>query len=152
MSTALRDTIEREMVLKAPIERVYGALSTTEGICGWFTHSLEGSVDSGEDVVFVWKGSESTFRVSVHFVALNPVHYVAYRWVPGSESGECDVLATANTLVEFHLEPIEEGTKLRMVESGFASLPAHYCEQAFKENNSGWDEELPKLKAFVEKE
>ncbi|MBX3119299.1 MAG: SRPBCC family protein [Fimbriimonadaceae bacterium] len=150
MNNTLQDTIEREMILNAPIGRVYHALADAKGICSWFMTAIEGKYEAGEDVVFMFQGSTAVFRVSAHIVAMDPQHYCAYRWVPGSDTIEGDLSKVATTLVEFFLTETEGGTKLRMVESGFTSLSPDYYEQAFKDNNGGWDEELPKLKAFVE--
>lgn len=150
MNNTLQDTIEREMILKAPIERVFNGLADAKSMCSWFMNGIEGDYRAGQNVVFIFKGSTQTFRVSAHIVAMDPNHYFAYRWVPGSDSIEGDLTEAATTLVEFFLEEVDGGTKLRMVESGFASLPAEYYEQAFSDNSGGWDEELPKLKAYIE--
>ena len=44
------------------------------------------------------------------------------------------------TLVAFSLEPVAEGTRLRLVESGFASLSDQRRATAFGENDEGWGE------------
>ena len=46
---------------------------------------------------------------------------------------------------EFELEEIEGGTRLLLVESGFASLPA----ESRDENEAGWDEELGHLRNYL---
>lgn len=62
-----------------------------------------------------------------------------------------DVLAEPNTLVEFRLEETEEGTRVNLTESGFASLRPGVYEDAMRENTSGWDSELAELVALFEK-
>lgn len=60
------------------------------------------------------------------------------------------MLSQAHTLVEFFLADAEGKTLARMVESGFATLPSDYYDQAMRENTSGWDYELKELQNYVE--
>ena len=48
MNTKLQDTIERVLVLKASIQRVYHAISSAEGLVKWFPNRIEGKVEPGE--------------------------------------------------------------------------------------------------------
>jgi Activator of Hsp90 ATPase homolog 1-like protein len=64
----------------------------------------------------------------------------SYRWEPGQVRA-----GGATTLVEFELEEIEGGTRLSLVESGFASLKP----ESRRENEFGWDDELGHLRAYV---
>lgn len=52
--------------------------------------------------------------------------------------------AGVSTLVEFSLAPDGEGTRLRLVESGFTD------DKHRAQNSGGWDSELADLVAFVE--
>ncbi len=148
----MQDRIEREVVLKAPAERVYQAIADPTQIVKWFPDRVEGSLDKGSRPVFDFEGYG---KVGLYVVAADPHTYFAYRWVPGEtgseeESVPADVLAVANTLVEFHLEPVAEGTKLRLVESGFSNLPSERIEKALSDNNSGWDYMLKRLAEMFE--
>ena len=49
-----------------------------------------------------------------------------------------------------HLEPIQEGTRLTIVESGFDRLPAHRRERAFRMNEGGWTGQAENLRKHVE--
>lgn len=146
MNTALQDTIEREITLKAPIERVYRAL--TDDLTAWFPKAIEGKVAQGENCVFDF-GEYG--KGCVHIVATDPHTYFAYRWVPGANNFVGDVRTVPNTLVEFRLAPIDEGTRLTMIESGFASLPAEHYAKAIEDNTGGWDYELAELVKYLEK-
>jgi uncharacterized protein YndB with AHSA1/START domain len=55
------------------------------------------------------------------------------------------------TLVEFKLAPIESGTRLTVVESGFDALPAERQPLALRMNDGGWQEQVGNIKAHVEK-
>ena len=86
-------------------------------------------------------------------VAVEPHTRFSYRWAPfedpsGDEPGEGN-----STLVEFTLQPEGDGTRLRVVESGFASLATSEAQrqQNFKGNTEGWEFETGELRAYAEK-
>ncbi len=139
----MQDVIEREITVKAPKERVYTAIADPEQIVTWFPEAIEGTLEVGEQPVFSF-GEHGKTRVYIE--AAKPFEYFAYRWVPGSHgTADTEVLKVPNTLVEFHIEESEEGTKVKLKESGFASLPAEVMEQSFKENSGGWEFMLGRL-------
>lgn len=148
MNTTLQDTINREVVISAPMERVYSAISDAKELAKWFPDAIEGEIRPGERPVFDF-GEYG--KHSIYVVATDPHSYVAYRWIPGgTESFIGDVLEKPNTLCEFHLDEIPEGTRVRLIESGFASLPADFYEKAYKDNSGGWNVMIARLKRFVE--
>ena len=54
------------------------------------------------------------------------------------------------TYVEFTLEPEGEGTRLRVIESGFAQLPVDTRREAFDSHCEGWERELGELADFFD--
>ena len=54
------------------------------------------------------------------------------------------------TYVEFTLEPIGAGTRLTVVESGFAQLPEDVHTKAFDGNTEGWSHELGELVVYLD--
>jgi hypothetical protein len=54
------------------------------------------------------------------------------------------------TYVEFTLEPAGAGTRLTVVESGFAQLPADVYSKAYDGNTEGWAKELGELAAYLD--
>ena len=54
------------------------------------------------------------------------------------------------TYVEFTLEPVGSGTRLTVVESGFAQLPPDAHDKAFGGNVKGWASELGELVAYLD--
>ncbi|WP_279571405.1 SRPBCC domain-containing protein [Streptomyces sp. 8K308] len=54
------------------------------------------------------------------------------------------------TFVEFTLEPVTEGTRLRLVESGFAQAAVEMARSAHKTNSQGWDAELADLGTYLD--
>ena len=53
------------------------------------------------------------------------------------------------TYVEFTLEPYDAGTRLTVVESGFAQLPDDAHQKAFGGNTEGWANELGELVEYL---
>jgi uncharacterized protein YndB with AHSA1/START domain len=139
MTSQLQDRIERTIVINAPIERVFRGVR--EDMLG----KTVGELAADSHVVFdfgEWGKS------SVHVIAYQPPTYVAYRWVPGTIF-EGDIYEKGSTLVEFFLTEVEGGTEFRLVESGFASLPAERFTEALENNTAGWDEELNNLVEYI---
>lgn len=151
MSTTVQDTIQKEVHIKASREAVYAALTDPVQLAGWFPDAVEGEIKPGERPVFDF-GQYG--RHSAYVVATDPYHYVAYRWIPGSvyvpQGFIGDVLHEPNTLCEFHLEEVDGGTRVRLVESGFASLPEQYYAKSIEDNTSGWNIMMVRLKEFAE--
>ena len=54
-------------------------------------------------------------------------------------------------MVELRLERSGEGTRLLLVESGFADLPPDRAPLAFRSNEGGWTEQMDNVKAYVER-
>ena len=153
MNSTIQDSIEREIVVRAPKERVYAALTTPEQFVKWFSIGVEGRLDTGERPTLDF-GEYGEFTIYV--VAANPHDYFAYRCVPGSiycpQGFKGDVLAHPNTLVEFTLEEVEGGTKVHLKESGISSLPAEVIEQTLTGNSAGWDFMLGRLLGYLNNE
>ena len=135
----MQDAIIREIIIDAPQERVYQANTTPSEIVKWFPDTVEGgTLEVGQEPIFSFERASHKRRV--HIEAADPYGYFAYRWVPGpSGEGAGDVLSIPNTLVEFLIEVVAEGTKVTVKESGFASLPLSEAESSFKDNNGGWE-------------
>ncbi len=142
MPTNVQDVIEREIIVKAPQDKVYQAITDPVEIIKWFPDTIEGSLAVGERPILGFGGHGKS---QIYIEAAKPHDYFAYRWVPGSGGIIGDVLKVANTLVEFHILPVEEGTKIVVKESGFASLPAEVAEKSFMENSGGWEFMISRL-------
>ncbi len=150
MSTTITDTIEREILFKAPIQRVYDAITQPDQIVKWFPDAVTGALEPGKQAVFAFEGYG---EAPVYIVATEPPSYFAYRWLPGSSYDKTtfdgNVLSAPNTLVEFNLEEEPGGTRLRFKESGFSSLPAEVIEKSLADNNEGWTYMFDRLEKFL---
>src|ERR687897_922068 len=86
-------------------------------------------------------------------VAVEPRTRFAYRWAPFKEPGGEAPVDGNSTLVEFTLAPEGDATRLRVVESGFASLATSEEQRArnHEGNTRGWEHETDELRAYAEK-
>jgi uncharacterized protein YndB with AHSA1/START domain len=150
MKSAMQDSIEKEIFVRASKERVYAALTTPDQFVKWFADGVEGKFDAGERPILDFGEYGKT---EIFVVAADPFDYFAYRWVPAAIA--CpkgffgDALAHPNTLVEFKLETVDGGTKVHLKESGIASLPTEMIEQALSDNASGWTYMIGRLEEYL---
>lgn len=138
------DRIEREVLVKAPRERVWSAITAPEELTAWFGDTAEVDLRPGGEASFGWSGYGHSFRAVVETV--EAPHRFSYRWASKSDT---PLAAGPSTLVEFTLEEADEGTRVFVVESGFTSFPEEEYEQAIGGNETGWDAELADLVEYV---
>ena len=144
------DRIERETVINAPVERVWELITQAEHLGRWFGDAgAEIDLRPGGAMALCWT-EHGTTRGRV--VTVEPHTRFSYRWAPfkdpnGDEPGEGN-----STLVEFTLQPEGDGTRLRVVESGFASLATADAQrrQNLEGNTEGWAFEIGELRAYAE--
>jgi uncharacterized protein YndB with AHSA1/START domain len=145
----IMDRIEREVTVKAPIERVWAVLTEPEHIAQWFGDGAAGDPRRGE-LVLSWK-EYGDFPVVVE--RYEPPHAFSFRWVTGiPESGTRPVPGNS-TLVEFTLADDGGATRLTVVESGFESLDMPKDQQLknAEDNTDGWRQEMDELREYAER-
>ena len=144
------DQIEREIVIDAPVERVWALITEAEHLGRWFGDAgAEIDLRPGGAIVLRW-AEHGTSRGRV--VAVEPQSRFSYRWAALFARDEEPVEGNS-TLVEFTLAPEGAGTRLRVVESGFASLATSDEERAknVEGNTRGWEIETDELREYAEK-
>jgi len=134
------DSIEREVVLPVPPARVWAALTRADQLGAWFGTRAAVDLRPGGEVVFTWDRSTGASTSRGIIEALEPTRRFAFRWQ--ANPGEPPM-----TRVEFTLEPHPEGTRLRVVESGFASLPPELRTR--ERHVEGWQRELGDLAEYL---
>ncbi|WP_431982081.1 SRPBCC domain-containing protein [Streptomyces qinglanensis] len=138
------DRIERETVLRHPAERVWAALTTAEGLSQWFGSVAEIDLRPGGRAYFRWDGLDQESVATITIV--DPPHRLAFTWPIEGWPGDDAPL----TLVTFTLEPVADGTRLRLVESGFAQAADHIARSAHQANSQGWTAELGDLETYLD--
>jgi uncharacterized protein YndB with AHSA1/START domain len=143
-------TVRRTITVKAPIEKVWAAITEEEHLARWFPHNarLE-PVAVGAGGVFTWDGYGS-FPVVVE--EINAPTMIAYRWNnasdPTAPATAGDVDPAQSTVFRFTLEAAPEGTRLTVVETGFDRLENPGA--SMESNRGGWNSELDELVAYLE--
>lgn len=147
----LTDRIERDVLLKVPLARVWRALSNAEEFGDWFGVALKGKTFAvGQHVQgqITSPGYEHlVFDVLIE--RIEPQRLLAFRWHPYAVNPNTDYSQEPTTLVEFELKAIEGGTLLTVVESGYDNVPPARRLEAFRMNSGGWDEQMENIKKHV---
>jgi len=152
----MSDRIEKRIELKAPISRVWRALTDYHEFGEWFRVKLdgpfvEGQVSRGQ---MTYPGSEHVKWEAV-VKKMEPERLFSFTW-PHPKSFDRvhysgDHSADPRTLVEFRLEKSKTGTVLILTESGFDQLPGDFRLEAFRRNEGGWTEQMKNIENYVAK-
>jgi uncharacterized protein YndB with AHSA1/START domain len=139
------DRIEKEILIDAPLEVVWGVVTEPEHVGVWFSDSAEIDLRPGGNATLTWDEHGSA-RAWIERV--EPPHLFAFRWARpiGVEPERGN-----STLVEFNLVAESERTRLHVVETGFREFDWPEDEKAkyAEGNRQGWDLELGELQEYV---
>lgn len=127
-------TVEKELFIKASVEQVFRAITDPVELGRWFGQQAEVDLRPGGALRFTWV-PEGTEGGTV--VAVEPPRRFVFQW--GSKHV---------TEVAFVLTPHDDGTLLRLTETGFGA--GDDWDRMYIENNRGWDKELGHLRTWVE--
>ncbi|MBX3389439.1 MAG: SRPBCC family protein [Phycisphaeraceae bacterium] len=147
------DRIEKQIEIRSSVDRIWKALTDHREFGAWFGVALEGPFVAGKKTHgrITYPGYEHlVFKVEV--VALKPMEYFAFRWHPYAINPKVDYSAETPTLVEFHLQPKNDGVLLRVTESGFDKVPAHRRDEAFRMNSGGWEIQVNNIREYIDNE
>jgi uncharacterized protein YndB with AHSA1/START domain len=145
------EQIERETVIAAPVERVWTLLTEAEHLGRWFGDTgAEIDLRPGGAFSLSWE-QHGTVRGRV--VDVEPNQRFSYRWIVVGDRENADPVAGNSTLVEFTLHAEGDGTRLRVVESGFASLDTEVEKQSerVEDNRRGWGIKVGDLRDYAER-
>jgi uncharacterized protein YndB with AHSA1/START domain len=147
----MNDRIEKVVDLTAPVSRVWRALTDHQEFGTWFRVRLEGPFVPGQASRghITYPGYEH-LRWEAVVQAMEPERRFSFTWHPYAVDPKADYSGEPSTLVEFTLEPIPTGTRLRIVESGFDRLPAHRRDEAFRMNGRGWSAQAENIARHVD--
>jgi uncharacterized protein YndB with AHSA1/START domain/uncharacterized protein YciI len=138
-------TILAQVDIRAPIERVYAALTKGDEIVKWW----------GSDELYrttgwtselrpqgAWKSTGvgadgSPFTVSGEYLVVEPPHRLTFTWKPEWDGGHVST-------VTYRLEPTPEGTRLVLRHEGLAGRP-----DSCRGHSQGWERVLGWLAAHA---
>lgn len=144
------DRIEREIVIAAPIDRVWDVVTKPEHVGVWFGQGQPVDIDLRPGGTMVLDhGVHGLFPTRI--VTVDEPHRFSYRWAsayPGEPATEDN-----STLVEFILTTEGDKTRLVVVETGFASLEIPLERQStasYESHTAGWLEVTGNLARYAE--
>ena len=128
---------EKVITVEASADAVFNALTTVEGLAGWWTSRVAGSSGQGGEVRFTFDGPDSCdmFVESAERPALVRWKVRACPFLP-------DWVGTHPT---FTITPVADASQLHFRHHGLQ--PTLEC---WDDCRPGWDHYLPSLKALVE--
>lgn len=144
------DRIEKRMELKAPVARVWRALTDYREFGQWFRVKLDGPFVAGQ----VSRG-HVTYPGYEHLKweavvqKMEPERLFSFTWHPYAIDPNADYSQETPTLVEFRLEKSAGGTLLLLTESGFNKLPKERRLEAFRRNDGGWTMQMKNIEEHV---
>jgi len=146
----MTDRIEKRIELKAPVSRVWRALTDYREFGQWFRVNLEAPFAAGQTARgnITYPGYEHlTMELVVQ--KLEPERLFSFTWHPNAVDPKKDYSSEPSTLVEFRLEQNGTGTLLTLTESGFDKVPSDRRPEAFRRNDGGWSEQMKNIAGHV---
>jgi uncharacterized protein YndB with AHSA1/START domain len=137
------DRIERTVQLAHPPATVWTALTTAEGLSAWFGNEAGIDLRPGGQAWMKWDGG---YKADMRVERVEEPNVFGYTWHINGLPDE----DPRRTYVEFTLEPDGAGTRLTVVESGFAQLPEDEYSTAYDGNTGGWTSELGELVSYLD--
>ena len=146
------DRIEKRIELKAPVSRVWRAITDYREFGEWFRVKLDGPFVAGAASTghITYPGYEHLKWEAV-VQKMEPERLFSFTWHPFAVDPKMDYSKEAPTLVEFRLEKTATGTLLVLTESGFDKIPAERRLEAFQRNDGGWTAQMKNIENHVAK-
>ena len=159
--TSNTDRIQKTTVLRAPLERVWRAISDARRFGTWFGVEFDGPFVAGTRLAGrivptkvdaeVAKAQEAyagtAFECTVE--RMEPMQHFSFRWHPYAVEPGADYSSEPTTLVEFELEEVAGRTKLTITESGYDQVPLERRAEAFSANEGGWTAQLNLIEKYL---
>jgi uncharacterized protein YndB with AHSA1/START domain len=140
------DRIEKRIEPRAPISRVWRALTDYREFGEWFRVKVEGPFVPGQESRghITYPGYEHLPWEAV-VQKMEFERLFSFTWHPYAIDPKIDYSGETPTLVEFRLEKTASGTLLILTESGFDKIPSGRRLEAFRMNDGGWTEQMKNI-------
>jgi uncharacterized protein YndB with AHSA1/START domain len=138
------DRIERTVELAHPPDRVWAALTTEEGLGTWFGQAAAIDLRPGGAARMSWTDG---YAVDMRVERVEEPEVFGFTWqIKGLPDDD-----PRRTYVEFTLVPDGTGTRLTVVETGFAQLPDATHRPEYDGHVDGWAQELAELAGYLDR-
>jgi uncharacterized protein YndB with AHSA1/START domain len=150
MAVAVTDRIEKNVLLNAPLARVWRALTDAREFGRWFGVEFDGPFVAGAPLRGVIAPTQADAEVAkmqqpyagkpfdITVERIEPQRLFSIRWHPYAIEPGVDYSKEPTTLVTFTLEEQPNGVLLTVTESGFDTIPLERRAKAFSANEGGW--------------
>lgn len=155
------DRIEKQILLRAPLARVWKAVSDAREFGLWFGVAFDGPFVAGQRLVgrvvpttvdpevAKLQAPHAGARFEITVERIEPMRRFAFRWHPFAVDPAIDYAQEPMTLVLFELEQVEGGTRLTISESGFDRIPLERRAKAFTANEGGWEKQAQLIAKYL---
>jgi uncharacterized protein YndB with AHSA1/START domain len=155
------DRIEKQVTLRAPVSRVWRAVSDARAFGTWFGVEFDGPFVAGERVtgkIVPTKVDPEVAKLQAPFEGrafdftvdrIEPERLFSFRWHPFAVEPGVDYSNEPATLVVFELRAVEGGTLLTITESGFDRIPLARRAKAFAANEGGWGHQARLVEQYL---
>jgi uncharacterized protein YndB with AHSA1/START domain len=148
------DSIEREILIEASPEVVWGVITEPDQISRWFSDEAEVEARPGGAGTLTWRPGGRGGNKEVEMIApilvmdAEPFRRFSFRWGHQKDAAPGE---SNSALVEFSLTEEAHGTRLRVVESGIDAV-THNDEDKnryLESHEQGWEKHLGELLDYV---
>ncbi|MFN2535408.1 MAG: SRPBCC domain-containing protein [Pseudonocardiaceae bacterium] len=137
------DRIERVLEVAHPPAKVWTALTTAAGLGSWFGDQASIDLRPGGSAQMTWTGGHT---VDMRVERVEEPTVFGFTWqIYGLPEDD-----PRRTYVEFTLESVGAGTRLTVVETGFAQLPEDAYRKEYDGHTQGWASELGDLVDYLD--
>ena len=145
------DRIDKQVLLRAPRERVWRAISDAKEFGIWFGVAFDGPFTQNTRLtgkIVPTKMDEKIAKMQEPYTGkaydwtverIEPMQRISFRWHPYAVEEGVDYSKEPTTLIEFVLEDAPDGILLKISESRFDQIPLARRAKAFKANEGGWE-------------
>ena len=159
--TSDTDSIRKQIVLRAPRERVWSAITDSTKFGTWFGVAFEEAFVAGRRVrgrivptkvdAEIAKAQEPHAGIEFEVLVerIEPMQRFEFRWHPGAEVPEAESPDDQMTLVTFEIDDAQGGVLLTITESGFDRVPLERRAEAFAANDGGWQAQTKLLEKYL---
>jgi uncharacterized protein YndB with AHSA1/START domain len=156
------DKIEKQITLRAPVARVWSAITDSKQFGAWFGCAIDGPFVAGKPALGTSQPTQvdpevaklqephagAPFRIEVE--RIEPTRLFSFHWHPYAIEPGTDYSKEPMTLVEFELVELEPGkTLLKITESGFDRVPLERRARAFQANDGGWTHQSKLIEKYL---
>ncbi len=155
------DRIEKKALLRAPLARVWRAISDSSQFGSWFGVKFDDPFVPGKVMIGSMTGTTVDAEIAkrqlqykghrFEFVIdrIEPMRLFSFRWHPYAMDAGVDYSKEPSTLVAFVLEEVAGGTMLTVTESGFDQIPLERRAKAFEANDGGWTAQMTLIEKYL---